>query len=181
MWASFKFNPYCLLLAAWACTSAMADNTDNVGNWWIVYHQGVMQKNVVYVADQMSVKTSSKDKSIQTVEVSQVHAGTSAPRADIYIVEVQCSKHRARFVDGTSQELPSNKRRPLEVSGEWQTLDDRALLYTFGFVCNPRDRSINGMTELGKLTRTKVLAIIVENYSPPKSPMEELDQLLGNQ
>lgn len=117
----------------------------------------------------------------QSVEINQIFADSSKPLADIYTVEVQCSKHRARFLKGTSIDRADKVSRDLKVSNKWQTLDyDKALLNTFAFVCNPQDREFSGMISFGKFDRLKMLGVITDLQAPPKSPMDELDQMLGN-
>ena len=160
--------------------SVLADSKDPVGDWWLVYSVGTGKNNIVFVADLTSMTPPVKKGGTQFVEVSQIFADRSKPLVDVYTVEVQCAKHRARFVKGTSTDRASNVRRDLEVSNEWLTLDDNALLYTFGFVCNPRDRVFNGMLSLGKFTHKKLLETIAELQAPPKTPMQELEQMLGN-
>ncbi|WP_350022929.1 MULTISPECIES: hypothetical protein [Pseudomonas] len=171
--------PITLLLAA--STSAIADKANPIGDWWRVYSIGTGKNNIVFVADLTSMTPRSQAAGgLQSVDVNQVFADPSKPLADVYSVEVQCSKHRARFLKGTSIERTSYARRDLKVSNEWHTLDDKALLYTFAFVCNPQDRVFNGMLSLGKFDQMKMLGIITEVQAPPKSPMEELDEMLNN-
>lgn len=170
-----------LTLLLTASTSAIADKANPIGDWWSVFSTGTGKNNIVFVADLTSMTPRSQAANgFQSVNVNQVFADPAKPLADVYSVEVQCSKHRARFLKGTSIERTSNARRDLKVSNEWHTLDDKALLYTFAFVCNPQDRVFNGMLSLGKFDQMKMLGMITELQAPPKSPMEELEQMLDN-
>lgn len=60
----FKFKKIIFLSAALlaASGSAIAEEPNPAGDWWIIYGNGVAQKNIMYVADAMSVVPSEKPK-----------------------------------------------------------------------------------------------------------------------
>lgn len=179
-----RFKNYAILTTLLtASASAIADNASPIGDWWRVLSIGTGKNNIVFVADLNSMTPGSKTAGgFQSVEVNQIFADSSKPLADVYTVEVQCSKQRARFLKGTSIDRTNNARRDLKVSNKWLTLDyDKAILNTFAFVCNPQDRKFNGFISLGKFSQMKMLDIITDLQAPPKSPMDELDYILGNQ
>ncbi|AZE55148.1 hypothetical protein C4K03_2993 [Pseudomonas synxantha] len=168
-------------------TWVFANESEVVGNWWIVHSDDAGPKNIMYIADGTTVMPSKKTSGAQLVEVTKVYAEKSKPLSDDLNIEVQCAKHRVRFLNGTSVERQGNKRHELKVSGQWQNMMDLVdsgkdmwLLKSFAFVCQPANRKVNGMIPLGNARRAQALKSITEIQAPPKSVMEELDEMLGN-
>jgi hypothetical protein len=81
-----RLNQRAVLLTAFliATTSALAEQPSTVGDWWIIYGNGIPHKNIMYVADSTSVVPSKRTKGAKLVAVTLVYEEPGKPMIDVY-------------------------------------------------------------------------------------------------
>jgi hypothetical protein len=184
MLSLFKLKKLFTIMAlASAATSALAEGPDPVGDWWIIYGNGIAHKNIMYVADRTSVLPSPNTKGAQLVAVTLVYEELSKPIINAYNLEIQCPKGKVRFLNGQSIERIGHTLQHLKVNNKWQAPKEFWVQRTFEFVCIPGDK---GSMEIGKMDYMQMIDVARQmffNLAPiqENSQMkEELDNILGN-
>lgn len=172
-----------LLTALSSATSALAEEPNPIGDWWIIYGNGVPRKNIMYVADKTSVVPSTLTKGAQMLAVTLVYEEPGKPMIDAYNLEVQCKTNKLRFVNGQSVDRIAYLLRHLKVNQQWQQPKEFWLQRALAFVCSPEKKD---MIALGKMEHLQMiqgmqqiffkLALIQEKGQM----MDNLDSILGN-
>ncbi|MFP3516065.1 hypothetical protein SB766_07685 [Pseudomonas sp. SIMBA_077] len=139
----FRKNKRLLLLFLLlpAFTSAWANDSNPIGDWWIIYGDGAPGKNVTYVADRTSVMPSNKTKGAQLVAITLVYEELVKPMIDVYNIEVQCSTQTVRFINGQSVARMGSLRH-LKVSDKWQSAKEPWVQRSVDFVCTPKSKDM---------------------------------------
>ncbi|MCU0120218.1 hypothetical protein N8H74_18305 [Pseudomonas sp. B2M1-30] len=185
MSALFKLNKTLPLLTALLITSspAFAEEATPIGDWWIIYGNGVPNKNIMYVADTTSVVPSNHTKGAKLVAVTLVYEEPGKPMIDVYNMEVQCSTNKVRFLNGQSVERLAYTLRHLKVSEQWQTPRDFWVQRTQAFVCA---RNAKDMVAMGKMPHLQMIQTVQYMFSrlapvqQKNQMMDDLDAMLGN-
>ena len=163
-------------------TSAWANDSNPIGDWWIIYGDGAPGKNVTYVADRTSVMPSKETKGGQLVAITLVYEELGKPMIDVYNMEVQCPTHKVRFLNGQSVARMGSLRH-LKVSKNWQDMKEPWVQRSFDFVCAPKSKDMVAMGKMEYMQMINVTQQMFFKLAPirEKSQMtEDLDSILGN-
>ncbi|MGF0239328.1 hypothetical protein ACQR3P_14775 [Rhodococcus sp. IEGM1300] len=180
----FKFNNFFAALAVvTASTSALAEEPNPIGDWWIIYGNGIAHKNIMYVADRTSVLPSPKTKGAQLVAVTLVYEEPGKPMIDAYNLEVQCPTRKVRFLNGQSVERIGYTLRHLKVNDKWQEPKELWVQRSFEFVCKPGNKDSVAMGKMDYMQMINVSQQMFFKLAPVQENskmMDDLDNILGN-
>ncbi|POA48537.1 hypothetical protein C1893_09400 [Pseudomonas sp. MPR-ANC1] len=177
----FKFKKLFFLSAALlaASTSVSAEQSNPVGDWWIIYGNGVAHKNIMYVADATSVVPSQKTKGATMVAVTLVYEEPGKPMIDVYNLEAQCSAGKVRFINGQSIERLAYTMRHLKVSDTWQAPKEFWIQQALKFACTPGSRNKNEMVTLGKMEYMQMIQTLQQMFFK-LAPVQEKSQMMDD-
>ncbi|MFJ3008099.1 hypothetical protein [Pseudomonas fluorescens] len=181
----FKLNQSVVLLTALltATSSAMAEEQKLVGDWWIIYGNGIPQKNIMYVADSTSVVPSKQTKGAKLVAVTLVYEEPGKPMIDAYNLEVQCSTNKVRILNGQSVDRIAYMMRNLKVNDQWQQPKEFWVQRTSEFVCSPNKKDMIALGKMEYLQMIQGLQQMFFKLAPIQEKgqmMDNLDSILGN-
>ncbi|QSL88544.1 hypothetical protein [Pseudomonas atacamensis] len=181
MTSFFKLKKLIFLSAALlaASSSAMAEEPDPIGDWWIIYGNGVPQKNIMYVADATSVVPSQKTKGATMVAVTLVYEEPGKPMIDVYNLEAQCSTGKVRFINGQSIERLAYTMRHLKVANQWQTPKEFWVQQALKFACAPGSRAKNDMAAVGKMEYLQMIEMLQQMFFK-LAPIQQKSQMMDN-
>lgn len=162
--------------------SVLANGANPVGDWWIIYGDGVPGKNIMYVADRTSVVPSKETKGAQQLAVTLVYEELGKPMIDVYNMEIQCSTGKFRFVNGQSVARLGSLRH-LKVSNKWEGAKEPWLKRSSEFVCAKQNKDIVAMGKMEYMQMINVAQQMFFQLAPiqeKNQTMDNLDSILEN-
>jgi len=181
----FKLNQSLVLVIALltAATCAQAEEPNPVGDWWIIYGNGIPNKNIMYVADSTSVVPSNHTKGAKLVAVTLVYEEPGKPMIDAYNLEVQCSTNKVRFLNGQSIDRIAYMMRHLKVNDQWQQPKEFWVQRAAEFVCSPAKKDMIALGKMEPLQMIQGMQQMFFKLAPIQEKgqmMDNLDSILGN-
>jgi hypothetical protein len=172
-----------LLTALLTATSVSAEEPNPVGDWWIIYGNGVPHKNIMYVADKTSVVPSTLTKGAQMLAVTLVYEEPGKPMIDAYNLEVQCKTNKLRFVNGQSVDRIAYMLRHLKVNEQWQQPKEFWVQRALAFVCSAEKKDMIAVGRMEHLQMIQGMQQMFFKLAPIQEKgqmMDNLDSILGN-
>lgn len=152
-----RISPRYLLPALLLCFPLAAQAIETDGDYWIIHSQGSAGNNLAFVADADPAHISKRAGGVVSLGVHKVYQNTGNGFLTAHEIEVDCAKKRVRIKRADEIDGPMGGVRPVQISSAWQTQPEAWLVKSRDFICQPQQRTGEGMIPIGSMEMLRMI------------------------